>query len=181
MNELSDFLASVEGRLRKRGMRIARRVELPDESTADLVGSRTYFSWKGLVLLSQHVIVRSAESGSRAEAERLFDTGFQYAKKVNRIPLLRGLQFGYMVIPCLVLNHADESLVRYAESRPRKHWALFEFPVVVDLGAGTVHYYRQPAIWGAFFFTDMREVVEDGISRALARASQGPFAPANEG
>jgi len=190
MSLVDDFLASVEDCLEWQGLRTAREVALPNGPLADLVGSRTHFSWKGLVFLSQHVIVRYVEDAMPAEAALqqrpsrrpgatrndlmdLFDAGFRYAKLVNRIPLLRGMQFGYMVVPCLVLNRADADLVRYVESAPRKHWSLFEFPVVVDLDAGSVHYYRQTALWGAFFFSDMREIVENCITRALRRTLRG--------
>ena len=117
--------------------------------------------------MSQHLFVRRADSASQADVEALFDAGFRYAKQVNRIPLLRGMQFGYTVIPCLVVNHADEGLRRYAETRPRKHFSLFEFPVIVDLGSGTTHFYRQTAAWGAFFFSDIRAVVENGLVNAM--------------
>ena len=124
MDELSVLLASVEDRLEARNLQVTRRVKLPGGPTADLIGSRTCFSWKGLALISQHVLIRSAESATREDAEDLFDAGFRYAKKVNREPLSRGLQFGYMVIPCLVVSNVDDALVRYANRRPRKHWAF---------------------------------------------------------
>ncbi len=170
MEDRSRFLAALQERLQAKGLRTTRDVTLPNGVMADLVASRTYFSWKGLVLLSQHVVVRCADSGTQADLEALFDAGFSHAKKVNRIPLLRGMQFGYMVIPCLVLHHADESVARYAESLPRKHWSLFEFPVVVDLNGDAVHYYRKTALWGAAFFSDMRRVVENTISPVLGAA-----------
>jgi len=176
VDELSDFLIAVEDYLQARGLCVSRHMGLPGGRTADLVGSRLYFSWKGLVLVSQHVVVHSIESATKADAEELFDAGFRYAKKVNRVPLLRGLQFGYMVIPCLVVRHRDEGLVRYVESRPRKHWAMFEFPVVVDLSARAVHYYQKTPIWGGFFYSDMRDLVENGIVDALAPAERSAVA-----
>jgi GNAT superfamily N-acetyltransferase len=160
-------LASIENRLQRRKMRVLRQVPLPDGPVADLVGSRTYFSWKGLVFISQHVVLRCLESATKADAEELFDAGFRYAQEVNRLPLARGMQFGYMVIPCLVVSHAEEALIAYAESRPRKHWALFEFPVVVDLGTGAVHYYRKTPLWGGLYFSDVGELVEGAIRGAL--------------
>ncbi len=172
VDELSEFLALVEGQLHAQGLRASRQVKVQGGPKVDLIGSRTYFSWKGLVLLSRHILVRSMESATRADAEDLFDVGFRYGKKGNRVPLLRGLQFGYMVIPCLAVRHADEGLIRYVESRPRKHWAIFEFPVVVDFKARAVYYYRKTAMWGAFFFSDMRYLVESVIAKALVPAGR---------
>jgi hypothetical protein len=159
MAEGSDLLSAVDANLRDFGMRVSKDIELPVGPVAALFGSRTYFSWKGFVILSQHVAV--------------CDYAFRQAKKVNRVPLLRGMQFGFMVIPCLVVASADAALVDYPESRPRKHWSLFEFPVVVDRGTGRTHYYDQTAMWGAFFFSDMRELVRRCIVPAANPVEAG--------
>jgi hypothetical protein len=162
MDGVSDYLSSVSTILRDFGLRVSRQVQLPDGPVVDLFGSRTYFSWKGLVILSQHVAVRdyAGAAATPADAKALFEAGFRQAKKVNRVPLLRGMQFGYMVIPCLVVETADTALIEYAVSRPPKHWSLFEFPVVVDRSTGRTHYYNHTAIWGAAFFSDMRKLAE---------------------
>jgi hypothetical protein len=57
-----------------------------------------------------------------------------------------------------VVETADRALIEFAESRPPKHWSLFEFPVVVDRSTGRTHYYNHTAIWGAAFFSDMRKL-----------------------
>jgi hypothetical protein len=167
----SDFLSTVYTKMQDFGLRVSRQVELPDGLVVDLFGSRTYFSWKGLVIISQHVAVRdyAGTTATPADAQALFDASFRQAKKVNRVPLLRGMQFGYMVIPCLVVATADKALIEYAESRRPKHWSLFEFPVVVDRSTGRTHYYNETAIWGAFFFSDMR-----GLARRCFGAAADP-------
>jgi hypothetical protein len=171
MAAASDFLSAVGANLKSFGMRVSRHVELPGGPVADLFGSRTYFSWKGLVILSQHVAVcdYTERVATPADGQALFNAAFRQAKKVNRVPLLRGMQFGYMVIPCMVVASAGATLIEYAESRPRKHWSLFEFPVVIDRGTGRTHFYDQTAIWGAFFFADMRELVRQCIIPASSR------------
>ena len=168
----SDYLSSVSTNMRDFGLRISSQVQLPDGPVVDLFGSRTYFSWKGLVVLSQHVAVReyAGATASPADAKALFEASFRQAKKVNRVPLLRGMQFGYMVIPCLVVASADRALIEYAESRPPKHWSLFEFPVVVDRSTGQTHYYNHTAIWGAAFFSDMRKLAKRCFGAAEDRS-----------
>jgi hypothetical protein len=158
----SDYLSSVSTNMRNFGLRVSNQVQLPGGPVADLFGSRTYFSWKGLVILSQHVAVRDygATAASPADAKALFEASFRQAKKVNRWPLLRGMQFGYMVVTCLVVETADTALIEYAVSRPPKHWSLFEFPVVVERSTGRTHYYNHTALWGAAFFSDMRKLAE---------------------
>lgn len=168
MNHGPDFLSTVAENLTDHKMRVSRNVALPDGTEADLFASRTYFSWKGLVIQSQHVAVRDYhwEAVTPKTAEALFDASFRRAKRVNRVPLLRGMQFGYMVVPCLVVGSASKELIAYAERQPRKRWALFEFPVVVDRSTDRAYYYESTALWGAFFFTDLRKLVEKCIVAA---------------
>ena len=94
----------------------------------------------------------------------MFDGGFRHAKRVNRIPLLRGLQFGYIVVPWIVVDRATPELVSFAVGQPRKHWALFEFPVLHDLSTGQTHYFQQTAMWGALYYSDMRALVQATIA-----------------
>ncbi|HTC93813.1 MAG TPA: hypothetical protein VK699_10210 [Terriglobales bacterium] len=173
MIENSNFLSTVCANMRNYGLTVSDRVTLPSGPVVDYFGSRTYFSWKGFVILSQHVAVRDYADmrATPMDAEALFEASFRQAKKVNRVPLLRGMQFGFMVIPCLIVANADQALVEYAERRPPKHFSLFQFPVVVDRSTGKTHYYKQTALWGAFFFSDMREVVERCIVAAESPSS----------
>lgn len=164
----AEFLSRVESNLQHDGFRVARNIELPDGETAELFASRTRFSWKGFVILSQHLCVqdRHGEDVTANDAKDLFEACFRQAKKVNRVPLLRGMQFGYMVIPCIVLSNADPKLIEYVEGKPRKRWSLFEFPVVVDRFSHKIHFCRQTALWGAFFFSDLRKLVEKNVVAA---------------
>ena len=101
------------------------------------------------------------------DIKKLFNDGFGAGKRINKIPLVRGLQFGYMIIPIIAANNVGESLQKYVTDMPSKHWALFEFPVVIDLAGNQVHYFKKTPAWGAFFFSDMRNVVETYIENAM--------------
>jgi hypothetical protein len=160
MHTYPDLLSTLERNLSSSRFRVSRDVSLPDGATADLTASRTRFSWKGLVIISQHLLLRHLPTATVADFHALFDSGFLYAKRVNRVPLVRGLQFGYMVVPCIAIDTATPDLIAFASSRPRKHWCIFEFPVLHDLSTGQTHYFQETAMWGAFFFSDMRSLAE---------------------
>jgi hypothetical protein len=146
--------------------RVAQDVSLASGAICDLAASRTTFSWKGLVIVSQHLLLRHIPTATQADFSALFDDGFSYGKRVNRVPLLRGLQFGYMIVPCIAVDSATPDLIAFASSRPRKHWCIFEFPVLHDLSTGETHYFQKTAMWGAFFFSDMRALTRTSISSA---------------
>lgn len=167
MSNATQVINNIAAALENGPFNVSRDVELPDGSKADVVASRTYFSWKGLVILSQHVVVRHIDGASRDDVKALFDSAFRFGKKANWVPLLRGLQFGYMIIPVIVGESPDPSLVEAVSQRPPKHWALFEYPVVVDLSAQRTVCASGSWVWGNFFFSDLRKVADTYIKGSL--------------
>ena len=164
---MSRLLETIAKRLSDGGYRVERSVQLQDTTTADVTASRTYFSWKGLMILSQHILIKEVESADGSVFSSLFAAGFRFAKKRNRIPLLRGIQFGYMILPVIVTTNPQADLVGYATTIPRRRWSLFEFPVVVNANTGRADYFRGTPLWGAFLFADMRAIVEKFIEHGL--------------
>lgn len=167
MSNATQVLDKIAADLEKGPFKVRRNVTLSNGKIADITASRTYFSWKGLVILSQHIVIQHIDNATKKDAEMLFKTGFLYGKKANWIPLLRGMQFGFMVIPVIVGESPDAPLVETVTKRPPKHWSLFEFPVLINLSTNQTLCYRETALWGAFFFSDMRKVVDTYIKGSL--------------
>ena len=167
MIEYSEFLEKAKTNLKNAKYHIPTTEKMTDNNQIDLLASKTYFSWKGLVILSQHLLIKYIENPSLQNEQVFFEQGFKLGKKVNKIPLLRGLQFGYMIIPIIVTKNVEKSLLTYVTEMPPKHWALFEFPVIVDLAKNEIYYFKKTATWGAFFFSDMRNVVSKYIESIL--------------
>lgn len=167
MATTADIIEAIARRLSEGGYKVSRDVALPEGPVAKVAASRTYFSWKGLVVLSQHIVVRQLDNANAQDVQELFEAGFRFGKQANWVPLLRGMQFGYMVIPILVGTDPDNALVQYVSASPRKHWSLFEYPVVVDSRSCRTFYFQGTALWGAFFFSDLRRVVERYITTSL--------------
>ncbi len=168
MGNATQVLDQIAAALVDGSFKVSRNVCLSDGKEAGVAASRTYFSWKGLVIMSQHVVVRHVDNATRDDAKAMFDAGFRFGKKANWVPLLRGLQFGYMIIPVLVGESPKVDLVQAVSQCPPKRWSLFEFPVVVDLTANRTICFNGTAAWGAFFFSDMRKVVDKYIKGGLS-------------
>jgi len=161
-----DLVSLVEKNLGASGFRIARGVTLPGGTPVDLAASRTKFSWKGLVILSQHLLLRHAPSATASDFQAFFDDGFLYAKRVNGVPLLRGMQFGYIIIPFIAVDTVTPEIITFATSLPRRHFSLFEFPFLYDLSTGQTYSYQKTAIWGAFYFSNMRAIAQSSVANA---------------
>ncbi len=162
------ILTDIEQRLRAGPYSVVRDVSLPGGMTAAIAASRTYFSWKGFVIISQHVVVATIDNADSKSVEALFDAGFKYAKSVNKVPLPRGFQFGYMVIPVIVAKAPSPELIAYVTKSPRKHWSLFELPIVVNANSGAASYFRGKALWGYAYFSDMLSVAKKYIEGLTA-------------
>jgi hypothetical protein len=163
----ADIIDRIVRRLSEGGYKVSREVVLPDGPVAKVAASKTYFSFKGLVILSQHIVVRQLDNARTQDAQELFEAGFRFGKRANWVPLLRGMQFGYMVIPIIVGADPDSALLQYVSASPRKHWSLFEYPVFVDSRNSKIFHFQGTAVWGAFFFSDLRRVVEKYITSSL--------------
>ena len=158
-----DRLANIERCLSDSGYRVSRDVQLPDDGIAQIVASRAYLSWKGWVIQSQHILVQTINSPTVADMKNLFESGFRIGKKRNRVPLIRGLQFGYMIIPVVVANVVSNEVTQYVSQQPPNRWCLMEFPVVCDATSNETFYFKGTPVWGAFFFSDLRNVVAKHI------------------
>lgn len=157
---MTQVLTSIANNLTDTGFKVSRNVLLSDGKTAELAASRTSFSWKGFVILSQHIIVRYIDRATHQDMKTLFESGFRFGKKANRIPLLRGMQFGYLIIPVILTDNADRTLIESAAQRPAKHWALSEFPLVIDLASHHLAYFQGFVAWGALYLPDLKEIVK---------------------
>ena len=158
-----DRLATIDSRLSDSGYRVSRDVQLPDNGTAQLVASRAYLSWKGLVIQSRHIIVQTIDSPTVTDIRNLFESGFRIGKERNRVPLFRGLQFGYMIIPVIIANVVSDELRQHVSQQQRKRWCLMEFPVVCDATSNDTFYFKGTAFWGALYFSDLRNIVSRHI------------------
>jgi hypothetical protein len=102
MAATAEIIDSIARRLSEGGYKVSREVALPDGPVVKVAASRTYFSWKGLVVLSQHIVVLQLDNARTQDVQELFEAGFRFGKHANWVPLLRGMQFGYMIIPIIV-------------------------------------------------------------------------------
>lgn len=155
------FLDQVEANSLESDFKTKRGVTLPSGGTADLAASRTKFFWPAVMFFSQHLLVRYLPNATVQDFQRLFDAGFRYGKSVNRVPLFRGLQFGYFILPVIAVDRATQELKDFASAAPKKHWALFEFPVLHELATGRTYFHRSTPLWGALINHEVRKLAEE--------------------
>lgn len=74
--------------------------------------------------------------------------------------LPKGLGSSVLVVPVLVAEDFDEAVKKWAEETlAPKHWAAFEFPVLVSTRQRQVYYCRKTPAWGAAYYRGFRRFV----------------------
>jgi hypothetical protein len=138
---------------------LSRDVDLGGGTTAALFASRTTFSWKGLAVLSQHLVVQPAARPTPHDIDQLLRRSFSVARTRNKVPLLRGMQFGFMLVAVIVADQVTQDVLDLVAQAPRKRWGLFQLPVITEAATGNAHYFRGTPLWGGFFFSDLRALI----------------------
>ena len=116
MSEATNFLSLVEERLENSPFNVSRDIAFLYGIPVSLAASRTYFSRRGFSYVSQHLLVSAREYVTVDDLQSLFDAGFKYAKSVNRLPLFRGMLFGYQIMPCIAAAVVDGAAIEYVST-----------------------------------------------------------------
>jgi hypothetical protein len=143
------YLATVSQRLTEDEFDVTPNVSIGGE-IAGLWAARRKVKATMFSTVSTFVVVRLDAAIDAAHFTAFSAACFQAA--VDRTGGVRGLGSSGVCFAVTVTPQADPSLVAAVErTAPAKHWSSFEFPVLVDLGAGTVSFYRQRVLWGAAY------------------------------
>jgi len=74
--------------------------------------------------------------------------------------LPRGMQNGISTFNVLVSENVSKEAIKFATARPKKHFALFEMPIVFNLTNEKIYYYKDTPIWGSMYYKYFREYIE---------------------
>ncbi len=158
MPDPQHYLATVSERLTQDEFEVIPNVSIVGE-VAGLWAERRNFQPGLFSTVSTFVVIRLAASIDAAHVAAFSSACFQAA--ADRTGGGRGLGSSGVCFAVSVIPHADPSLVAtVASTAPTKHWSSFEFPVLVDLGASTVTFYRQRVLWGAGYVGKFRRDAE---------------------
>ena len=84
----------------------------------------------------------------------------QYALK-NKKGLPIGWQNGIVSNNVIVSKHVMTDAIATVTSRPVKHFAAFEMPVIYDLSKNLLYFYNGEIIWGSIYNTFLKDFILD--------------------
>jgi len=74
--------------------------------------------------------------------------------------LPRGMQNAVSSFNVLVSENVSEEAKIFSNSRPRKHFSLFEMPIIYDLSNEKIYYYKENPLWGLIYYEYIREYID---------------------
>ena len=84
----------------------------------------------------------------------------KYASKKHK-GLPRVLQNGVVSFNVLVSDFVTDEAIEFVTSRPKKHFSLFETPIIYDISRSKLYYYEGTPIWGSMYNNYLRSYIED--------------------
>jgi len=117
------------------------------------------FKWKWLATkLKIFSYISYVEKLDQKTISDFSDACFLASKK-NYKGLPRGVQNGFASFIVIASEDIDVDAIAFAESRPKKHFAAFDMPVVVDLKKEKIYFYHGKPIWGSIYYRFFREFI----------------------
>jgi hypothetical protein len=100
-------------------------------------------------------VVLVQESASTDSLMKFSRDAFAAALKA-KIWLPRGLGGTALSYAAIVMDHASPDAQHFVNTYQPKHWASFEFPVLVDLSANRVLLYEKTPVFGSAYYAGFR-------------------------
>lgn len=108
--------------------------------------------------LKQYSFVASAEAITIELIENYSANCMQYAlAHYKNLP--RGMQNAVVSNNVLVSSNIDDGAIKFVQSKPKKHFAAFELPIIVDLAREKIYYCQKTPMWGAMYYKYFREYI----------------------
>jgi hypothetical protein len=183
--EYDSYLQKVEQRLSESGLEIKRKVSIPPYQL-DLVAVKSLVDglsksgkmkafFKGSFRRSflpkfETAIFITVTQISQVDAENFLDFSSRSTKYVleDLGVLSRGfIQTDCLVVPVVISENFEEWLKGWIEDTPtKKHFAAFEFPVLISLKDKRMYYCKKTPSWGwgQFSYEYYREFVEKHLA-----------------
>ncbi len=108
---------------------------------------------------STYSFVKYVERGIDGNWMRQFSSNlFEFAYNHRKgIPI--GLGGSLIVYPLLITDSVSFELAAFLKTYTPKHYAAFEFPVVMDFINETLYYLETTPLWGSLYFSGFRKEV----------------------
>jgi hypothetical protein len=162
MGKYDSYFDGVSQRLSAEGFTIRRAVML-DPYQLDIVATKSAFEITKFGFMTRFVFGAGMESVDARTVEDFSSRSTKYALGSGSI-LPRGLGGSILSVTAMVSGDFSEGLKEWIGSTlAKRHWAAFEFPVLVSVNNRQIYYCKKTPLWGAAYYGEFRQFVEEQL------------------
>jgi len=161
MERSDTFLERLAKRFTDNGFEIKRKISVPPYQL-DLIAVRSSWEITKFGKMARFILVTVMDKANIKNIQNFSSTSTKYALD-NRDSLLpRGFGGSLLSIPVIVSEDFDMEVKKWMEKTlAKKHWAAFEFPVIISLKDRKLYYCKKTPIWGALYYKGFQKFVEE--------------------
>lgn len=163
LGEYQAFLGLLERKLAGKGFEIKRDI-LISSYQVDLIALKTSFEVSKFGKMTRTIAVTTFENVDIGTIQSFSMASTRYALDNRGSLLPRGLGGSLFSIPVIVSYDFDIDIKLWMEKTiVKKHWAAFEFPVLISLKDRKIYYCKKTPIWGSAYYRGFRKFVEENL------------------
>lgn len=157
------FLDGFAARLSSRGFSVMRGIAW-GSFRFDVAAEASKFEVSKFGKMTRYVIASAFGSADQKTVTDFSATATSFALENRASVLPRGFGGSLLSVPVVVSEDFPEELKQWVtENLAKKHFAAFEFPVLLSIKNREIHYCVKTPIWGAAYYRGFREFVEDYV------------------
>ena len=161
--EYQAFLTSLERKLTSKGFEIKRDI-LISPYQVDWIALKTSLEVSKFGKMTRTITVTSIENVDVETIQNFSILSTIYALDNRGSLLPRGLGGSLLSVPVIVSDDFDMGIKQWMEiTVAKKHWAAFEFPVLISLKDRKIYYCKKTPIWGSAYYRGFRKFVEETL------------------
>jgi hypothetical protein len=112
--------------------------------------------------MARVIAVTVMDPATPGSVERFSALATDFALHGGFATMPRGLGGAVLSVPAVAAERVDPETTEWiARFRAKKHWAAFEYPVLISLADRRLYHNRTTPFWGAAYYRGFRRFVEE--------------------
>ncbi len=152
----NNYYSLVSDRLKQDGFKIVHET-IENQNVLIATNQQFRMSWFA-TQLNFFVIVGIAEHVTASNISSFSQASINYSIKQNT-GLPRGLQSGVVSFSALISPSIDSDAKAWVQQLPKKHFAAFEIPVLIDSSKNEILFCTKTPMWGFIYYGFFRDFI----------------------
>ena len=163
-SEYHTYLNSLERKLTAKGFDIKHDINIAPYQV-DLLATKTSFEATKFSKMSRTIFVTLLDKVDIGTIQSFSTASTKYALDNRDSILPRGFGGGLLSVPIIVSDDFHTDMKLWMEKTlAEKHWAAFEFPVILSVKDKKIYYCKKTPLWGAAYYRGFRKFIEDNFN-----------------